>query len=672
MLFNLSRKNFKKSIRDYFVYFFTLILGVAVFYIFNAIETQTAMMEVTKTKAEIIDMMNRALEGVSVFVSFILGYLIVYASRFMLKKRKKEFAVYLTLGMKKTQISGMLWIETVFMGIISLGAGLLVGIGLSQFMSLFVSKIFEADLSKFVFTVSGKAVIKSIIYFLIIYMVVMILNTWEISRARLICFLTAEKKKEKNILKNPILSVLVFILAWVILGYAYYNVTGNAQALSTEVDVFTQIILGIIGTFMVFWSASGFFAAMAGKVSKLYYKGLNSFAVGEISNKLNSMVASATIICLLLFMTICIITSVFTRKAYKDKLVDELAPVDISMEKTVIEDHKTIGDVFKERNISIDIFRDSTEAYSFYSEEITNIAVLGNYLLENMEFYGEEFANAPVEVMKVSDYNKFAKMYHQKTYSLNENEYLIVANQEGAVQLFNRGFKENKEISFQGKKYYAKENVCQDGFVMMNYEKYNRGILLLPDEADLSQCKQYCNYIAANYKNRSKKFRSMVDEQIFNNMKKSREAAYPIITVTRSNIVDDSIGASAMYIFLGMYLGISFLLSGAAILSLKVLSDAADSKDKYEILRKLGCEERKIRAVVWKQNTMFFGLPVLVAGIHSVFGIQVCNQLLSIYGEQSILPGLTAAVLLVLFFYGGYFLIAQLCSLRIIKGEKTR
>lgn len=670
MLFNLSRKNFKKSIRDYFVYFFTLILGVAVFYIFNAIETQTAMMEVTKAKADIIDMMNRALEGVSVFVSFILGYLIVYASRFMLKKRKKEFAIYLTLGMKKTQISGMLWIETVFMGIISLGAGLLVGIGLSQFMSLFVSKIFEADLSKFVFTVSGKAIAKSILYFLVIYIVVMVLNTWEISRARLIRFLTAEKKKEKNILKNPILSVLVFVLAWVILGYAYYNVTGNADALATETDVFTQIILGIIGTFLVFWSVSGFFAAMAGKASKVYYKGLNSFAVGEISNKLNSMVASATIICLLLFMTVCIITSVFTRKAYKDKLVDELAPADISMEKRVTEDHKTIEDVFEEKKISMDAFCDITKAYSFHSAEITNADILGDYFLKNADKYGEEFANTSVEVMRVGDYNRFAKLYHQKTYSLKENEYLIVANQDGAVQLFNKGFEENEEITFQGKTYHAKETVCQDGFMMMSYEKWNQGILLLPDEADLSQCEKYRNYIAANYKNDSKKFRNMVDEQISNNIKNSWEVTYPVVTVTRSNIVDDSIGASAMYIFLGMYLGISFLLSGAAILSLKVLSDAADSREKYEILRKLGCEERKIRAAVWKQNSMFFGLPVLVAGIHSIFGIQVCNQLLSIYGEQSILPGLAAAVLLVLFFYGGYFLIAQLCSLRIIKGEK--
>src|SRR5699024_914796 len=99
MLFSLSLKNFRKSIRDYSIYFFTMILGVAVFYIFNAIETQTAMMEVTQAKAAIINMMNGVLSGVSVFVSLVLGYLIVYASRFMLKKRKKEFGVYLTLGM---------------------------------------------------------------------------------------------------------------------------------------------------------------------------------------------------------------------------------------------------------------------------------------------------------------------------------------------------------------------------------------------------------------------------------------------------------------------------------------------------------------------------------------------------------------------------------------------
>ena len=129
MLFKLSLKNFKKSIRDYSIYFFTLILGIAVFYIFNAIETQTVMMEVTRTKANIIEMMNTILEGVSLLISFILGYLIVYASGFMLKRRKEEFGIYLILGMKKRQVAGMLCLETVFMGMISLAAGLVVGNG---------------------------------------------------------------------------------------------------------------------------------------------------------------------------------------------------------------------------------------------------------------------------------------------------------------------------------------------------------------------------------------------------------------------------------------------------------------------------------------------------------------------------------------------------------------
>lgn len=150
MLFNLSLKNFRKSIRDYSIYFFTLILGVAVFYIFNAIETQSAMLEVSRTKENILQIMNSILEGVSLVISFILGYLIVYASSFMLKRRKKEFGIYLILGMKKRQVAGILWLETVFMGMISLAAGLIIGIGLSQFMSLLVSNLsrsFFADSS---------------------------------------------------------------------------------------------------------------------------------------------------------------------------------------------------------------------------------------------------------------------------------------------------------------------------------------------------------------------------------------------------------------------------------------------------------------------------------------------------------------------------------------------
>lgn len=113
MLFKISVKNIRKSFKDYAVYFFTLILGVAVFYVFNAIDSQTVMLDVRKNVYDIIKLMNEMLSGVSVFVSCVLGFLIIYASRFLIKRRNKEFGIYLTLGMSKRKISIILFFEII-------------------------------------------------------------------------------------------------------------------------------------------------------------------------------------------------------------------------------------------------------------------------------------------------------------------------------------------------------------------------------------------------------------------------------------------------------------------------------------------------------------------------------------------------------------------------------
>ena len=259
MLFRLSLKNLKKSIRDYSIYFFTLILGVCIFYLFNSIGAQTAMIELSKAKSDSVDMLNTALSSMSVMISFILGFLIVYASRFLIRKRKKEFGVYLTLGMRKGDISKILLAETAVIGVISLGVGLLAGILLSQIMSLFVASMFEADMSRFVFVVSPEAILKTILYFAIIYAVVIIMNTFIIARAKLIDLFHADRMQERMRLKNPVLCAVLFLAACVMLGTAYYNVTANSENLTSEFDIILQILFGIAGTFLIFWSVSGFF-----------------------------------------------------------------------------------------------------------------------------------------------------------------------------------------------------------------------------------------------------------------------------------------------------------------------------------------------------------------------------------------------------------------------------
>ncbi len=659
MLFSLSVKNFRKSIRDYSIYFFTMILGVAVFYIFNAIETQTVMMEVSQTKAAIIDSMNGIMSGVSIFVSLVLGYLIVYASRFMLKKRKREFGIYLTLGMGRIRLAAMLWLETIWMGLISLAVGLLAGMGISQLMSLIVSNLFQADVSRYEFVISGQAVGKSILYFLLIYLVVMIFNTLSVSRARLAEFITAGRKKEKNFLKKPLLSGLVFLLAVVMLGTAYYNVTANQQAMTTETDVLTQVLLGIFGTFLVFWSLSGFLMTAAGKFRKLYYRRLNSFVVGELSNKLNSTVMACSVICLLLFMTICLLFSAIARKEYKDQEAAKLAPVSISMSKEMT-DSKSIFDIMEVRGISMEDFQDLVSVYTYHLDEVTNYTLIG-------ESYGKEYDDQKAEVMKVGDYNRAARVYHMPEYELEEEEYLIVADQEGAVYIRNRGLADDREITIKGKSYHAKENTCQDGYLQMSYQPQNSGILLVPDSVKLGEEEQYKNYVMGDYRDKSKEFAQEMDQNFAQILNPEQSTYGKIQVTTQSAIYDDSIGTSAMYIFLGLYLGICFLISGSAVLALKILSDSADSREKYQILQQLGCEEKEIRRALRRQNGLLFLLPILLAAVHAIFGIQVCRTMLSIYGSKGSGAALAVTLALTGAIYGGYFLLSHKCSVKIVK-----
>lgn len=126
MSFKLSLNNMKKSIKDYSIYFLTLVLGVAIFYMFNSLESQQAMLQVSQSQREIIKLMIIMLEYISVFVAVILGLLIVYANNFLINRRKKEFGIYMSLGMGKRQISKIILMETIFVGIISLIIGLAV------------------------------------------------------------------------------------------------------------------------------------------------------------------------------------------------------------------------------------------------------------------------------------------------------------------------------------------------------------------------------------------------------------------------------------------------------------------------------------------------------------------------------------------------------------------
>ena len=454
MLFKLSIKNIKKSFKDYAIYFVTLILGVAIFYVFNAIESQTVMMDVTASTREIITLMTNMLSGVSVFVSLILGFLIIYASRFLIKRRNKEFGIYLTLGMSKRKISMILFIETLLIGLVSLGVGLGLGVLLSQLMSLLVANMFEADFTKFTFVFSKSACIKTLGYFSIMYIIVMIFNTINVGKCKLIDLLYASKKSEKIKLKNPVICTIVFIVSACFLGYAYYMVTAGVNDMQNGSMIYIPIAIGIITTFLLFWSISGLMLRIVMSMKNLYYKGLNSFILRQVSSKISTAVCQMSIICLMLFVTICVLSASLSIKNSMTANLISLAPADIQIDKKMnldesapesgytasqIEDsYVSISETLTRLGFDPNTYlKDIVEIPIYATNDITIRSTLGSSYETMLEMYPYlQYDNAEM-LLSVSDYNRLAELYNLEKITLEQDEYVVVADFDSWVSIRN-------------------------------------------------------------------------------------------------------------------------------------------------------------------------------------------------------------------------------------------
>lgn len=675
MLFKLALGNLKKSLKDYLIYFVTLIIGVAVFYVFNAVEKQTIMLNVSNTTAEVIELMNNMMSAISVFVSFVLGFLIVYANNFLLKRRKKEFGIYMLLGMGKRKISTVLVVETVSVGIMSLATGLFVGILVSQGMSVLIANMFEADMTQFTFVISGAAIVKTIVYFLVIYVVVLLLNTIIIGRAKLIELISAGKKSQKIRIRNPWIGLVVFLAACGILASAYYNVTANMANMNSATDLLMQIVKGCVGTFLVFWSLSGMFLFLAKRSRKLYYKKLCCFTVKEFASRIHTTIFSGTIICLMLFMTICILSSAMSvNKAVNDNL-KELTPVDVNFyHYNGGADIKFDGitDIFEKTGIDTSVFKDAIEVQTYASEDLVLKTTLGEYYQEVKGQFGDGLENDLwEEVIRVSDYNKVAKVYDLPKYELKDDEYVVSCDFDSMKNIRDEALKRGVTLTFGQKEYHPKFEECQEGFLVMTANHTNMGFFIVPDNTDLSQMGQGGCYYIANYKAKSeekiKELDKYLQSEAFDNQLNPEDKTWPYInTYTRIMLRDSSIGLTAMMIFIGIYMGFIFMISGAAILSLKQLTETSDSRQKYVILRRLGADEKMIRKSMRQQCSLFFGMPLLLAVVHSVFGIQVCLNILETFGKTGLLLSIVLTGIVILLVYGMYYLITYLCCKRII------
>ncbi len=696
MLFKLSIKNMKKSFKDYAIYFITLVLGVAIFYMFNSLDSQQAMLQVSQSQRDIITMMIRMLEFVSVFVAVILGLLIVYANNFLINRRKKEFGIYMTLGMGKRQISKIILFETILVGILSLIAGIVIGIFASQFMSVLVAKLFEANMTKFEFVFSKGACIKTCIYFAVMYLAVMFFNTITISRYKLINLLTAIKKNETIKLKNPIISILVFLMSAGILGYAYWKVTAGVQTLDTADKILPPILMGIVGTIGVFWSLSGFILRLVQSMKKTYLKGTNMFVLRQLNNKINTTVVSMSVICLMLFMTISVLSSSLSLRNTMQQDLKEMTPVDINLYKTANlpekskiyygkekvytkeqreDSKKSIEHTLTQNGFDMNLLKDVVEIPIYADSSITWGTFFGDNLDEVKALYPMLRYETAEQFVKVTDYNKIARLYGQEEYELKDNEYIVLCDFDSMKNIRNIALKNGNTLIINGKEYKTKYNECKSGYIMMSTSHVNTGIILVPDSCDLKDEQKEMMFLAANYNANTDEEKEKIEAIFISSnsglIQNLADNGLEIAGMTKIAIIESSVGIATLVVFIAIYLGIIFLIASSAILALKQLTESSDNRQRYIILRKIGCDEKMINQALFRQIGIFFILPLILAIIHSIFGIQFALSMMSaLASTDQLLPSAIATVVIIGVIYGMYFLATYWGSKNIIKEEQ--
>ncbi len=674
----LAFTNMKKSVSDYVVYFITLIFGVAIFYIFNAIGDQALINDLSESGYEIVQTMIQLLTGASIGVALVLGFLIIYANNFLIRRRKKEFGIYLLLGMGKKQVSKILFCETLIAGLISLGVGLAVGILGSQFLSFLVGNFFDADLSQYQFRFSLMATIKTVISFVVMNLVVLLFHAATITKYQLVDLLSAGKKPETNIVSGSWVNLILFVLSAAALGYAYYRVGFCGDEIYMK-EMIRLILIGIVANMVLFRSLAGFLMEAVRSLKGFYHRKLNAFVLRQFCAGLRTSSITMGIICLMLFATILSFVIGFSMANQFQGSAREKTPVDFSIQRN---DGVKVTDYFAQVGHSFDDWAKNgyVEVPIYAHQGLAFEQTVGGFIADLKEQFPRAiFWGYPAEVMALSDFNSLMRVYGQREITLLEDRYAVVCTFDIFRASRDQALQSGLEIPVGDAVLKPEYTTCWNEYLMMSGISLDTGTIIIPDEVAAKAVEEGIlvaqNYIAAgDFKATSRSEKREVDDlinQITVGGDKMNYAMNPgdqhMTAGTKISIRESNNGLAMMVTFLVTYVGVVFLLASAAILSLKALSESIDSQGRYDILKKLGCGGKMLRHALYAQIGVFFLLPMLIAGIHSVFGVSYAkyslSSLLSIEAGYGIL--VTCIVMLVL--YGGYMFATIRSSEKIVR-----
>ena len=654
MYSKLAFRNLKRSFKDYAIYFLTLVFGVCIFYTFNSIESQSIMMELSEVQASAFEQVDLIMGYASIFVAFVLAFLIIYANNYLIKRRKKEFGIYMTLGMDKGNLSRIIFFETLLVGIISLAIGLGIGVILSQGLSVLTAKMFKVNLLKFKFVFSYSAMIKTLISFGIIYILVLMFNSMSIRKIQLIDLINSSKKNENIKVRNIWISVFIFIVSLIMIGYAYYLILDNGTSTLGISVSGTSILLGAVGTFLFFFSLSGFLLKLVQSNKKLYLKDLNMFVLRQINSKINSVFLSISFICLSLFIGICMLAGGLGINSALNAEVEDLTQFDETIWNFEGID---IYEYLKERNLDIRNYSKDYVSYINYKGDLKYSDLLSSEDMKKGKDLYPIASNSEVQIISLTKFNEVMKMLNKDPIELKDGEYALFSDIDHLMDSLNNVLESNKKIEINGNTLTPATKEVIEVVAYNQMMKNNLCTIIVKDNI-VSGLTPWTSYLNINYNEGNE---SNINEKI-NDIREEakKENDNLIYYATREEIIADSSSIGAIISYLGIYIGGVFLIVSAAVLALQQLSESTDNISRYNLLKKIGVDEGIINKSLLTQIAIYFLMPLSLALIHSIAGLEYSKRIVTLFGSINIMKNILIALAVLVIIYGGYFVATYL------------
>ena len=644
----LAASNIKKNGKAYIPYILSCVMTVAMFYIVKSLSYNPGLKNMVGSNT-MMTMMSMC----SVMIALFAIIFLFYTNSFLVKRRKKEFGVFNILGMEKSHIAKTMAWENFYVTLISIAGGLVIGIALDKAMFLLIAQVLNEEIS-LGFFISDKAIISTVVMFCIIFLLILLNSIRQIQTANPIELLTAGNAGERE----PKTKWVLTILGLLSLGTGYYIALAIKNPLTALVYFFFAVILVIIGTYMLFTAGSIALLKILRKNKKYYYKTKHFTSISGMIYRMKQNAVGLANICILSTAVLVMVSSTSSLMLGMQDVIATRYPDDFivysneTSEERAYESFDAIRELQEEQNLNVTsereyrylVFPAFISGDTFEVTRDANFSSLGN--LNNLIF------------VSLSDYNRV--MGTDKT--LAEDEILVYSDRlqfdYPTLKIFDREYSVKEKI----------DEFIGNGLIVA--VAANTQFIVLPDGTDIeelyalqkealsdgaSEIQYYYGFNSdADEETQRAFYRTLLEDYVGHGYEGTIES--------KADSRSEFVGLYGGFFFIGIFLGILFIMATVLIIYYKQISEGYDDKQRYEIMQKVGMTHQEIKNSIHSQVLTVFFLPLIVAGIHIAVAFPIITKLLALLNLLNVQLFLTCTVVCYVVFAVMYLLIYLLTA----------